>query len=102
VFTSDDLDAFLDAFNAVDVTVKLSGVTVKTIRGIYKRSTEFGSPFETEQLRILPSLRCKESDLADVTRGHTLLLPGGAIEYKFWRDPVPSDSGFSVVGLVKA
>lgn len=96
-FTAADLDIFLDAFEAREVAIKLSGATVKTIRGIWRRKTEFVG--QGEQIVILPSLLCKDSDLADVTRNHTLTV--GGVEYKIYGDFVPENSGLSRIGLTK-
>ncbi|TLM66015.1 MAG: hypothetical protein FDZ69_07480 [Deltaproteobacteria bacterium] len=97
IFADTDLDAFLDAFDALPVLVRLDGVPVKTIRGIWKRRTEFVGT--GGQIVILPSITCKESDLADVTRLHSFEI--GDVEYKAYGDFVPRNSGFAQVGLVK-
>ena len=98
-FDDDDLEAFLDAFDARDFTVKLAGVSVKTVRGIFRRRTEFVG--QAEELLLLPSLLVKDTDLDDVTRQHTLTDSATLKEYKIYGDFVPQNSGFSVVGLVK-
>lgn len=95
MFDAADLDIFLDAFDAKTVTVKLAGATVKTIRGIWRRKTEFVG--QAEQIVILPSLLVKDSDMDDVTRNHTLTV--GGVEYKIFGDFVPENSGLSRVGL---
>jgi|GEM_PF-2180675 len=99
-FDDTDLDIFLDAFEAQDYPVTLNDVQIGTLRGIYRRATEFLSPHSAEQLVIHPSLECKAVELAAYNMTHRVTVDG--IKYKFWREPVPSDSGFSVVGLVKA
>lgn len=96
-YSDADLDAMLDAFDAKDVLVRLNGVPVKVIRGIWKRRTEFIG--QADQIVILPSITCKESDLEDVTRQHTFEI--GGVEYRAYGDFVPRNSGFSQVGLVK-
>ena len=98
-FDDDDLNAFLDAFDARDYTVKLNGVAVKTVRGIYRRRTEFIG--QSEQIVVLPSALIKETDLDDVTRQHTLTDSKTLKEYKIYGDFVPQESGFNLVGLVK-
>jgi hypothetical protein len=96
-FSATDLDAMIDAFDAKDVVVRLDGVAMKTIQGIWKRRTEFVG--QGDQIVILPSILCKESDLEDVTRLHTFEVNG--IEYRAFGDFVPRNSGLSMVGLVK-
>ena len=98
-FDDNDLEAFLDAFDARDYTVKLNGVAVKIVRGIFKRRTEFVG--QAEELVLLPSVLVKNTDLEDVTRQHTLTDSATLKEYKIYGDFVPKNSGFSVVGLVK-
>ncbi len=98
-FTDDDLDSFLDTFEARTYSVRLSGVEVKTLRGIFRRATEFVG--QADQILVLPSIRCKESDLDGVTRTHTLIDGVTGIEYKIHGDFVPANSGLSLVGLVK-
>lgn len=95
-----DLDAMLTAFGAQDYPVKLNGVQVDTLRGIYRRRTEFISPYAGEDLVIKPSLRCKTSELGAFDMNHRFVI--GGIDYKFWREPMEKESGFSIVGLVKA
>ena len=95
-----DLDAMLDAFGAQSYPVKLNGSQAGTLRGIYKRRTEFISPHMAEDVVIKPSLRCKTVDLDAFDMNHRIEI--GGIDYKFWREPVEKESGFSIVGLVKA
>ena len=98
-FSATDLDAFLDAFEARTFTVALNGVTVKPVRGVYRRRTEFVG--QAQQIVILPTALCKESDLEDVTRLHTLTDQMTGTEYKIYGDIQPQNSGFALVGLVK-
>ncbi|MCF6178909.1 MAG: hypothetical protein L3J63_05895 [Geopsychrobacter sp.] len=100
MFDDTDLDGMLDAFGAVTCPVKLNGGQVGTLRGIYRRNTEFVSPNEMEQLVIKPSLKCKTTDIDNYDQTHRIEVAG--VDYKIWRKPVPSDSGFSLVALVKA
>jgi len=100
MFDDTDLDIFLDAFEAQDYQVTLNDVAVGTLRGIYRRATEFVSPGDAEQLVVHPSLECKTADLSAFDMNHRVVVDG--IKFKFWRAPVLSDSGFSIVGLVKA
>jgi hypothetical protein len=99
-FNDADLDSFLDAFNAQSYPVKVNDAQVATLRGIYKRRTEFISPHMAEDVVIKPSLRCKTSDLDAFDMNHRIEI--GGIDYKFWREPVENESGLSIVGLVKA
>lgn len=96
-FSEEDLDALLDAFDAKTVTVKLGGAVVGTIRGAFRRRTEFVG--QAQELVILPSLLCKDSDLALYTRAHTLGVDG--TDYRQFGAAVPNNSGLSRVGLVK-
>ena len=96
-----DLDSFLDAFEARTFTVKLDGVKVKELRGIWRRRTEFINN-ATQEIKVIPSAQCKESDLDDVTRSHTLTDQSTGTEYKIYGDFQPGNSGFSIVGLMKA
>lgn len=97
MLTSDDLDNMLDAFDPVDVTVRLQGVLVKTVKGVVRKRTEYIG--QSGQIVILPSITCKASDLADVMRLHTFEIDGQ--EYKAYGDQEPRNSGLARVGLVK-
>lgn len=98
-FDPADLDTFLDAFDAQTYPVTLAGNQVGTIRGIHKQKAEFSSG-HSDQLHVLPSLQCKTADIDNFDQSHRIVI-GGA-DYKIWREPVPKNSGFSIVGLVKA
>lgn len=99
-FDEADLDTMLEALGAKDVIVRLNGAPVKTIQGVYRRRTEMASPYESQTLVIVPSVLCKQSDLADVDRSHTLTTNNTL--YKIYGDFEPLNSGLSRVGLVKA
>jgi hypothetical protein len=98
-YSAADLDAFLDAFEARPFAVRLNGVLVKTVRGIWRRRTEMVG--QGGELVVIPSAQCKESDLDDVTRNCTLTDTTTDIEYRIYGEPVPQNSGFALVGLVK-
>jgi len=100
MFDDTDLDGMLEALGAKEYPVRLNDVQIGTLYGVYNRRTEFISPGQAEELVIKPSLRCKTADLAALDMSHRIEI-GGA-DYKFWREPVEEESGFSIVGLVKA
>lgn len=99
-FSDNDLNAFLDAFDAKTIIVRLSGAQVDSVRAIHKRRTEFVSPHSAEAAVILPSLQIKESDLEGITREHTFEIDG--VNYRMYKEPTVRDSGFALIGLTKA
>lgn len=99
-FDDTDLANMLEAFDPVEITVKLNGATVDTISGRFRRRTEMASPHDAETVVIIPSVLCRESDLQNVDRSNTLTIGGKT--YKIYGDPEPMNSGFCRVGLVKA
>ena len=99
-FSDTDLSGMLSAFDASEVIVKLAGVTVKTIAGDYRSAAEVVSPYNAEEVAVMPVVICRASDLTDVTRSHTLTVDGET--YKLFGNPSPYGSGFAQVALVKA
>ncbi len=97
-FTSADLDTILAA-TGEDVTITLSGGTVKTIKGKFRKNFQTASPYQMEVGLLSPAVMVKTSDLAGVTSAHVFVIRG--VEYKFNGKPEEEPSGFSRVHLAK-
>lgn len=96
MFSSDDLDAILDA-TGEEVIITLSGVTVATINGKFREDYETVSPYESVSGILKPAVLLKTSDLAGITNDHTYVIRG--TEYKRDGKPQKRGDGFTLVTL---
>lgn len=99
-FSDDDLTGMVDAMGGVDAVIMAGLRPVKTIRVIFRRATATQSAYSADELKIMPSLKCKTSDLVGIDRNHNVVVDG--TRYRFYGDFEPANSGFSVVALVKS
>jgi len=76
-FSSADLDAILAATGQA-VTIRLSGVLVKTITGKFRQDYEDLSPYDASVATLIPAVLCKTSDLTGITTNHTFTIGGTA------------------------
>lgn len=96
MFSDADLDIILAA-TGEQVTVKLNGVTVKTIQGKFRKDFVDVSPYESNVGTLKPAVTVKTSDLVGVTNAHSFLICG--TEYKYDGKPEEKTSGFTLVKL---
>jgi len=99
-FTTDDLDGMIETMGGVDAEIYYGSQLVKTVQVIFKRKTEMQSAYNADELKIMPSIKCKTSDLDGIGRNHAVVIDGD--RYRFYGDPEPANSGFSTAALVKA
>lgn len=100
MFDADDLDGLLSGPGSASAAITLHGVPVRTVRGIFRQRTEARSPYLAEETAIVPALRCKSGEVADIGRSHVLTINGAY--YRIFGDPEPHDSGTTLLYLVKA
>lgn len=82
-----------------DIIIKLAAVTVKTIRGKFRKDFESVSPFEAGAGTLNPVFMCSTADMADVTSANTFVA--GGTEYRLNGKPQELPSGFTRVTLAK-
>lgn len=80
------------------VVIRLSGVTVKTVTGIFDESVETVDGYEMERVVFRPQVTLLDADAAGVTRGHTIEVRG--VEYRLFGDPRPA-AGLTRLLLVR-
>jgi hypothetical protein len=97
-FDAADITDILD-LTGEDITVKLLTVTVKTIRGKFRKDFETVSPFEATAGTLNPSFMCAISDMSGVTSSNTFVIDG--VEYRMHTKPQDLASGFTRVILAK-
>lgn len=101
MYSEDDLDAMMDAIGTVSVTFTFSGVPVKTVPAIFRRRLAAGSPYDfQEPARHALQIRCKSSDVADITQENSVTIDGEY--YQMIGNPVPFNSGFSTIEIVES
>jgi len=90
MFSDTDLDAILAA-TGEDITITLSGVTIKTIQAKFREDFE---EYGTEGVMGLlkPGALFKPSDLNGVTNDHTYLIRN--VEYRRDGKPQRKNDGF--------
>lgn len=96
MFSSADLDAILGAAGE-DITITLSGVTVKTVRGKFRRDYQNPEGFDGVGGGLQPALLLKTSDLTGITAGHAFLIRGKA--YVHDGKPQERNDGLTLVPL---
>lgn len=98
-----DLQVLMDMFGNCDVSIMLSGVLVKSIRGIYDQSNEMVSPYESDRLVTRPHVAVLDTAFIGVTSGHVLKLKKDneitVKDYKLDGAPRPDGAGLTVVYL---
>lgn len=96
IFTSAQLDTILRT-TGEPVTIQLSGVTVATVQGKFRKDYEDISGYETSTGILKPAVLVKTSDMAGITSAHTFVVQG--TEYKFDGKPHERADGFTLVKL---
>lgn len=84
----------------VEITVRLSGVTVKTPVGGYYPEAETVTGYEVEKVVLRPMVILTEADAKGITRNHTL-QPEGQPEMRIFGDPRPGGPGLVKFFLVR-
>ena len=87
----------INRFANADIVISLSGVEVKTVRGIFDESNEVASPFESDRIQFKPAVSLSDSDMAGITSAHTLTISGKA--YQFDGKPRPDGHGMTLIYL---
>lgn len=79
---------------SVPIVVRLNGVLVKTVDGVYIPEVESVTEFGVDKITVRPLVVLHESAAAGITRNHTLQPPGLG-EKRIFGAPQPA------TGLVK-
>jgi hypothetical protein len=95
-FADTDLDAMLAA-TGEPVVILLSGVTVSTITGKFRKNYVDVSPYESHVGILKSVFLCKTSDLAGITNDHYFNIQG--VDYRFDGKPEDEPTGLTKVKL---
>ena len=73
------------------------GISVKTIRGKFRKNFQSVSPYESNVGILLPAFTCKSADMAGVSNAAVYRIQ--SVDYKLDGKPEEQPSGFTLVKL---
>lgn len=95
-FDSADIDTMLE-LTGEDVTIILTGLHVKTIKGKFRKNFLSVSPYEIESGTLSPMVTVKTADLEGIGSNHSFIIQD--TEYKYDGKPEDQPSGITIIKL---
>lgn len=92
----------MDRFGGEDFVVKLNGMTVDTIPGIFDEAVETVSPHDAETIVIRPAVTFLGSDFEGFGKAHTFTRDKTDAAYRIIGEPQADGAGMTILFLVKA